>query len=430
MDIEELITLIRDGESEKVEFKQKATKTIHKEITAFANAMGGYVIIGVDDNGKIVGADVGKSLEIVSSAVQSIIPPLKIITQKFKFDDKEILVLRIEKGDMLCSVGGVAHIRIGTSARPLSVQEILMLASEMGTIQWDEAALLPLTEVKNDFLNWFFVQMEKARGKTITEPDRDRYLRSAGAIRNKMLTNAGVLFFTDATEFLPHARIRLIAIEHNEPVWSKEYEGPVWQVIDSAYTDIIREIKKIDVVIGAKRVKIEEYPPRALREAIINAVAHRNYTIHADVRIFIYPDRIEIKNPGGLLPGVDLDDPEHVPRNPAICNLLYDTGFIERYGFGIRLIYGETEKHPISSVTFDDTPNRFTVVFKKNLSVMMDDVDARILKLVIDPMKSSNIASHIGVSKPTVIRRLKKLEQLKLIRKIGKGAHTRYAIRT
>lgn len=429
MDLEELFTLIRDGESEKVEFKQKATKMIHKEITAFANALGGYIIIGVNDDGKIVGTDVGKSLEIVSSAVQSIIPLLKITTQKFKFDDKDILVLRVEKGDMLCSVGGVVYIRIGTSARPLCVQEILMLSSEMGTIQWDEAALLPLTDVKNDFLDWFFIQMEKTRGKTITEPDRDRYLRSAGAIRNKMLTNAGVLFFTDATEFLHHAKIRLIAIEHNEPVWSKEYEGPVWQVIDSAYTDLIREIKKIDVVIGAKRVKIEEYPPRALREAIINAVAHRNYTIHADVRIFIYPDMIKIKNPGGLLPGVDLDDPEHVPRNPAICNLLYDTGFIERYGFGIRLIYEETEKHPISSVTFNSTPNRFIVEFKKNLSTIMDDVDARILELVIDPMKSSNIASSIGVSKPTVIRRLKKLEQLRLVQKIGEGAHTRYIIR-
>ncbi len=81
-------------------------------------------------------------------------------------------------------------------------------------------------------------------------------------------------------------------------------------------------------------------------------------------------------------------------------------------------------------MTFDTTPNRFTVVFKKNLSIIMDDVDARILKLVINPMKSSNIASHIGVSKPTVIRRLKKLEQLRLIRKIGEGAHTRYIIRT
>jgi ATP-dependent DNA helicase RecG len=180
-DIEELFTLIRDGESWKVEFKQKATKMIHKEITAFANALGGYIIIGVNDDGKIVGTDVGKSLEIVSSAVQSIIPPLNITTQKFKFNDKEILVLRVEKGEMLCCVGGVVYMRIDTSARSLSVQEILMLSSEMGTIQWDEAALLPLTDVKNNFRDWFFMRMEKARGKTITEPDRNRYLRSAGA---------------------------------------------------------------------------------------------------------------------------------------------------------------------------------------------------------------------------------------------------------
>ncbi|MEA1999577.1 MAG: putative DNA binding domain-containing protein [Euryarchaeota archaeon] len=79
-----MITLIRDGESGKVEVKQKTTKMIHKEITAFANAMGGYIIIGVDDNGKIVGTDVGKSLEIVSSAVQSIIPPAKNNNSKIR----------------------------------------------------------------------------------------------------------------------------------------------------------------------------------------------------------------------------------------------------------------------------------------------------------------------------------------------------------
>ncbi|MDQ1253117.1 MAG: ATP-dependent helicase RecG [Euryarchaeota archaeon] len=156
----------------------------------------------------------------------------------------------------------------------------------------------------------------------------------------------------------------------------KEYEGPIWKCIESVYEDMLRIIKKVEFLKGTRRVKMEEYPPGALREAIINAVSHRNYIINADVRIFIYPDRIEIKNPGGLLPGVDLDDPDHVPRNPSICSLLYDTGFIERYGYGIQLIKNETENHPLCSVTFKPDPNRFAVIFKKislwSLTIMIN----------------------------------------------------------
>ena len=428
VNIEKFLSLIQEGESERVEFKQKPTSTLNKEITAFANASGGYLLIGVDDYGKIVGTDIKKAQEAVYAATQNIIPPLQLKTQKFSIDGRNILAVEVKKGDTLSSVGGIVYIRIGCSSRPLSIQEIMMLSSELGTLNWDEAPLISFETAKTEFMDWFFTEIVRSRGKSIAEEDRNRYLRSAGALKNSMLTNAGTLFFTDVKEFIPHAKIRMIGIEKDQPVWSKEYEGPVWKCIESAYEDLLREIKKIEFLMGTRRIKMEEYPPRALREAIINAVSHRNYVISADVRIFLYPDRIEIKNPGGLLPGVDLDDPDHVPRNPAICNLLYDTGFIERYGYGIQLIKKETEKHPLCSVTFKTDPNRFAVIFKKTLSMILDDYDKQILQSAVSPLKSSEIAELTGISKPTVLQHLKKLEQLELIRKIGSGAQTKYEV--
>ena len=100
-----------------------------------------------------------------------------------------------------------------------------------------------------------------------------------------MLTNAGTLFFTDVREFIPQAKIRMIGMEKGQPIWSKEYEGPIWKCIESVYEDLLRIIKKVEFLKGTRRVKMEEYPPGALREAIINAVSHRNYIINADVRI-------------------------------------------------------------------------------------------------------------------------------------------------
>ena len=301
-----------------------------------------------------------------------------------------------------------------------------MLSTELGIIAWDEAPATALAEAEPGFVDWFFSALERSRGKTIAEEDRNRYLRSAGGIRDGMLTNAGVLFFTDAGEYIPHARIRMIRMEGEEPVWSREFEGPVWKVIESVYTSLLAEIRKIEVVVGTRRVKVDEYPKRAIREAIINAVAHRNYTISADIRIFLNPDGIEIRNPGGLMPGVDIADPEHVPRNPALSNLLYDAGFIERYGYGIRLIRHEVAEHPFCSVTFSTLPNRFSVIFKKQTDSLIDETDQKILGAIHNPRRSSEIAGEVGLSRPTGVRRVKTLEGLGLVRREGAGAHTRY----
>jgi len=211
-----------------------------------------------------------------------------------------------------------------------------------------------------------------------------------------------------------------------EPKSSKEYHGLVWKMIEDVFADIAREVRRMEVVVGTKRIKIEEYPLRALREAIINAFAHRNYAIPSDIKIFIHPDRIVVRNPGSLMPGVDLSDPEHIPRNPTLCQLLYDTGFIEKYGYGIVMIREECKKHPLVNVEFKATANKFEVIFKKDVQSMLDEIDKNILKILSTPKRSGEIAKELGISKPTVLSHLKKLEGLRLIRKEGRSPHIRY----
>jgi len=429
MDLEELIYLIQSGESEVLEFKEKTGRNIHHEIAAFANSEGGKIIVGVSDKGKIIGTNVKEAIEKVTSSIQSVIPPPTIKTQKISIDDKDLLVISVEKGPSLCSIGGIVYLRAGTGVRPLSLQEIVMLSSEMGTINWDEIPMLLVEDARPEYIDWFFEKVRETRGKTISDDNRSRFLRSAGAIKKERLTNGGILFFTEATEIIPYARIRKVGMSEDGPVWSEEYEGPIWNVVEEAYSGLIHDMKKIDVVTGTRRIKIEEYPPRAIREALINAVAHRNYTISADVKILVYPDRFEIKNPGGLMPGVDIKDPEHIPRNPSLSNLLYDTGYIERYGFGIKMIEEEVKNHPLCSVEFRAVPATFTVIFRKDLSSAIDDTDNKILKMLNMPMKSSDLASRLKISKSTVLRRIEKLEKLGLVEKKGSGSHTYYTIK-
>lgn len=429
MDLEELIYLIQSGESEVLEFKETAGKNIHHEIAAFANSDGGIIIVGVADSGKIIGTDVKKAIEKVTSSIQSIIPPPEIKTQKISIDEKDLLIISVEKSTSLCSLGGVVYIRAGTGVRPLSLQEIVMLFSEMGTINWDEIPMLSVEDAQPEYIDWFFEKVKETRGKTISEDNKSRYLRSDGAIKNDRLTNAGILFFTEATENIAYAKIRKIGMGEDGPLWSREYEGPIWKTIEEVYSSLIQDIKTVDVVAGTRRIKIEQYPPRAIREALINAVAHRNYTISADVKILIYPDRFEIKNPGGLMPGMDIKDPEHIPRNPSLSNLLYDTGYIERYGFGIKMIEDEVKKHPLCSVEFKANPAAFSVIFRKDTSLSIDETDNQILNLLNVPQKSSELALRLEISKTKLLRRIKNLENLGLVEKKGSGSHTNYTLK-
>ena len=424
MNLSFLLKLIKEGESERIEFKRDVTKDIYKEVCALANANGGYILIGVDDEGDIIGCDAKKALDILANSLQSITPPPKIKTHKLSIENKDIVVVEVEKSNTLCSVGGVAYIRIGTGIRPLSIQEIITLSTELGTINWDEMPSISVEHINMDYVRWFFETMERARGKKIPKEMWMKYLKSVKAVKGDKLTNAGVLFFTDASKFLP-CKCRVVFIDE-EPRSSKEYEGPVWRMIDEVFADIAREVQRIEVVIATKRIKIEEYPLRALREAIINAFAHRNYAIQSDIRIFIHPNRIVIRNPGGLMPGVDLNDPEHIPRNPALCQLLYDTGFIEKYGYGIIMIREECKKHPLVTVEFKATPNKFEVIFKKDVQSILEEIDKSILKILSTPKRSSEIAKELGISKPTVLSHLKKLEGLGLVKKEGRSPHIKY----
>jgi ATP-dependent DNA helicase RecG len=138
--------------------------------------------------------------------------------------------------------------------------------------------------------------------------------------------------------------------------------------------DFIRKNINVRFVITGKpqREEIWEYPLDALREAVINAICHRDYADNADILIKIYDDRITIWNPGGLLPGMTIEelyDPNHSskPRNKLIAQIFYDVGLIERYGSGIQRIMNACKSSNLPMPVFDEKFGGFLVVFRKDL---------------------------------------------------------------
>ncbi len=183
-------------------------------------------------------------------------------------------------------------------------------------------------------------------------------------------THAGLLFFgKDPSEYIPQNEIRIArfrGVMRMDFLDSKEIKGPIYKMLDEVEAFIKRNTRLASKVVEFKRVDIPEYPYEAIREAVINAIAHRDYTRHgAPIIISIFDDRVEISNPGGLLPGLSIKKLEgmHESRNKKICAIFHHTLDMEKFGTGIRKMKRLTKGHGLSAPEFREEGDFFVVRF-------------------------------------------------------------------
>ncbi|MBI4650452.1 hypothetical protein HY745_04030 [Candidatus Desantisbacteria bacterium] len=132
---------------------------------------------------------------------------------------------------------------------------------------------------------------------------------------------------------------------------SQEIKGTIYKMLDEVENFFKRNTRLANKIVEFKRVDIPEYPFEAIRESIINAIAHRDYTrMGAPIMVSIFDDRVEVRNPGGLLPGLNIKKLEgnHVTRNEKICNIFHETMDMERFGTGIGKIKKLMKEHGLS----------------------------------------------------------------------------------
>ena len=425
MEIEKFLELIEKGENERIEFKERVSKDIAEEICALANALGGYIIIGVSDKKELIGLkkeEVKKAKDAISNFATSIIPPVKINLREIRIEGRYFLVVEVEKSKSISSIGGIGYIRVGTSKRPLSIQEILGLGAELLLVHFDETP----TEIKakniwEDALRKYEkgLQSRNIKIKNIFE-----HLRKIKAIVRKngkeVLSFAGALIFLEnPQEHYPNTFLRVIEEERYT-----RFSGPVWKIVEDLEELFFEKQIFFSIFKGFRRVDYPLIPKPVLREALVNALVHRNYAIFSETFVELRRNKIIIKNPGTFPPGVSLDNPCPIPRNPILYELMFNLGFIEKQGRGIRLILEETKKLPYLKAHYEFSPNFTTLTFEFLLKT--DEIDKKILEILSSPKSSSEIGEIVGLSKPSVVSRLKKLESLGLVKKVGSGNKTRY----
>lgn len=325
---------------------------------AFANADGGTIVLGVDEAGRAVG---GIYPEEVEEAVRAAACKCRPIIQA-EWHQEEIaggfaFFIRVPRSTELHSLAdGRVLIRTRSENRPLSGEEIRQLAATKSVGDY-EAQVVPgarRDDLHEQVIEEFLARWQEKQGREWTWPVDD-LLAEAGALDEYgRPTVAGILLFGRQPQvFLPQSGLVFVKFPGTEPRGEdgragygrrEEIGGPLARVIQRTWTVVMEEMRTGAVVRGLEREEQTEYPPAAVREALVNAVAHRDYHLRGRrIEVRMFADRMEIISPGGLPGYITLDNivEEHFSRNPRIVAGLFQWGYIEELGLGVDLMIEE-----------------------------------------------------------------------------------------
>lgn len=382
----ELIEKISLGEDTTIEFKRALPhrSSLADEIAAFANARGGVILIGVDDNREIVGID-RRELDTAEKTVveicqDSIDPVLFIFTEKLRIDDKNLLKIEVPRSLFVHKTSNGYFIRQGSSKREMPTEQLARLfqsRSQARIIAFDEQ-FVPNTNkdtLKRDLYERFITE-----GATADDVE-DLLLKRRLLVKEDQQNRAsvaGVLMCHERPEdYLYNSFIQAVYYrgqqrDANYQIDAKDFKGP----LDQQIIDAMRFVYRYNAVAARKdigRIDFPEYSMRAVFEAVVNAVVHRDYSkTGSKIRLFMFSDRLELYSPGALANAVTVDNLRYsqATRNELLARLLSEITldddmsrqvvrrhFLERRGEGVGIILNESEtlsgKTPVYEV-FDE----------------------------------------------------------------------------
>jgi ATP-dependent DNA helicase RecG len=453
--------VMKEGEGLKIEFKESfESKNLSKEIVAFANSTGGKIFLGIDDNGKIKGVEITNKLKSqIQDLAKNCDPSINIELKGIG----NILIIEVFEGKnkpYFCSSG--FYFRNGANSQKMKREEILDFVISEGRVRFDEI----ITNVK-DYSSDLVKDYLKRIGMK-ENVDMNVLINLGVCDVNGNLNNAGILFFTEKPKkYMINAYItcaRYKGIEKVNVIDRKDFEGGLISQVENSMEFIKRNTSLSYEIKDLARREIPEYPSEAVREALLNAVMHRDYFIEGgNVQIDIYDNRLTITNIGGLMKPLTIETfgKVAVRRNPLIADLFHRINFIERMGTGIKRIREGCEKHGGVEFNFE-VEGYFISEFKlisgktggkkvienqgesdqlNQVDAKLTQVDAKLTQELLDKEKevlffmiqnkkinSTKLQKLFGVSREMANRYFKRLIDRKLIIRKGIGKSTYYVL--
>jgi ATP-dependent DNA helicase RecG len=446
MNIEQLI---KQGESEKLEFKENFDRETIETVGAFSNTKGGIILIGISDKGVCKGITAGKNTikkwlnEIFQATEPAVIPEIRIE----KFRNKSIGVIEVKEFPLKpVSVKGKCFKRVGNANKVLTPKEISDFYLHSTGSSWD-ALICPQATLEDIDIKKVerYIEVANSTGRRKFKEKPIEALRKVKLIKDNKPTWACMLLFAKEPP-LPQAKVHCGRFKAPSIIIDDNYiEGDLISQVDEVMSAIQKNISVRYEITGIRRKEIWDYPIPALRESVLNAICHRDYRENAEITIKIFDDYISIWNPGGLPIGTtleDLFDPSHPsnPRNRLIAQVFYDIGEIEGYGTGIQRIINACKEAGLPIPEFKEVFGGFQVIFRKDIYteeyLKSLGLNERQIKAVMYVKEKGSISNQIyteinNTTKRTASRDLTLLVSKGIFKKEGvTGKGTLYFLRS
>jgi ATP-dependent DNA helicase RecG len=446
---QELISLINDGESQTIELTAKPNPEMGKSIVAFANTNDGAIVIGVSDDKKILGCsqkDEQSIANIAHDCKPSIYPEIERIESKGKL----VFVVRVKKSGSGVDYAhkNVVYKRIGTCDKPMSPKEVVDFARSSGLIRFDSniCERATLSDIDPKKIEWFLKKAQYERKFDVDPkiPVREALERLELFVEGK-LTNAAVLLFGRTPQkFFSLAETRCARFKGIEPIEfidMKVFGGTIIEQRDDAVEFVKEHIALHAKIVGTERQEKWEYPIEAVREAVTNALCHRDYEISSNVQVRIFDDRVEVWGCGPLPEPLTIADlkrqHESILRNRLIGKCFFLIKFIEQWGTGTNRIIRECKNHGLPEPLFELVTESLVVNFRKYRVSEQDleNLNARQRKAIEYLLKHKKITNkeyreiYPGITDRTALNDLNDLIKKRIIVAEGKTRDRHYVLR-
>lgn len=424
-------------ESETVELKEMYTPDIKKEIVAFANTNGGTIYVGVQDNGEIVGlANADFVMQQISNSFRdSVRPDVSMFTkiELMKEENKFLIKLTVSPGtkkpyylsDKGLKPTGV-YVRSGTVSAPASEDAIRMMIKMTDGDSFENNRSL-IQELSFTSLTQ---EMER-RKLEISEVQ----MKNLGILSvDDIYTNMGLL----VSDQCQHS-IKFAVFQGTDKLVFKDRK----ELTGSLFVQLTDAYKTIDFYNGTKatfhdllRADERDYPEDAVREALLNAIVHRDYSFSGSTIINLYSNRLEIVSLGGLVSGLSLEAVmlgASQTRNEKLASLFYRMKLIEAYGTGISKIISCYKGLPVQP-KFENVEGAFRVILPNTHVLEISAEEEKYLPVLrlFEKQKEiirADVEEVLGVGTTYAINILKEMLDKELIKKVGNGKLTRYVLK-
>lgn len=425
-------------ETEKKEFKAQFTEAIYKEVIAFANTDGGVVYVGIDNNGNVVGlTEVDQEYSRITNGIRDAIMPDVTMFVRFSIQDNKVVRIEVSEGTnkpYYLKVKGLkpsgVYVRQGSSSVPASPEQIRQMIKESDGDTFEEMRSMEQDlsfEAAAHAFKKYGIEFgkEKYRALGITQKNDELFTNLALIISDQCAHTTKVAVFGDDTNTVFKD--------------SKEFGGSIFTQLENTF-DYLKLCNRTEIAFkGLERIEKQDYPEEALREALLNALVHRDYSFSGSIIINVNDDRMEFISIGGLLPGLSIEDIRigiSQPRNKNLAEMFHRLRLIESYGTGIRRIFKFYENCPVQPV-IEVTNNAFKMVLP-NMNTAQTVSDK--LEIVITPqmqkilsyisehgqITEEEIQSLLRIKKTRAYNLMKQMRMMGVVKAVGRGEDKTY----